>query len=263
MTEAEFQAFRAAGFALAVGLAVLLQRVTPQAGLRGIRSENFGLWVLNLAVMAAICGACACTASRWAAARHLGLLHAVALPGWAGVGVTIVALDFVSYAWHRANHVFPLLWRFHAVHHSDAHFTASTAVRFHPGELVLSLPLRLGAIVALGAPVHAVVAFEIVFAVANLIEHGNIALPARFERPAQRLLITPALHRMHHARTGPARDSNFGTILVVWDRLLGTCRENDSATRIDTGLPGIGGRPGLATLLLMPLRPDTPPGRGV
>lgn len=253
MTESEFQLLRGAGFALAAVLAVGLQRIAPHAGLRGSGRVNLGLWAVNLGVMTVACGACACTVSRWAAARHVGLLNLGAVPLWGAVPATIIVLDFVSYAWHRANHVVPLLWRFHQVHHSDTTFTASTGVRFHPGELILSLPLRLAAVVVLGAPPAAVVIFETLFAVANLVEHGDIDLSARLEAVVGRLAVTPALHRFHHIRSWPERDSNFGTIFVVWDRVLRTYHRNDSAARIPTGLPGVARGLRLGALLLLPL----------
>jgi len=164
----------------------------------------------------------------------------------------MLALDLVSYCWHRANHRIPPLWRFHQVHHSDAAFTVSTGVRFHPGELVLSLPLRLAAIAAVGAPIIGVIVFEIVFSVANLVEHGDIDLPLEFERRLGRVCITPALHRRHHSRRRDELDSNFGTIFAFWDRLLGTFADNSSAERVDTGLPELSRTPGLSAALLLP-----------
>src|SRR2546426_905890 len=104
------------------------------------------------------------------------------------------ALDLVSYGWHRANHRVAPLWRFHRVHHSDPSFTVSTGVRFHPGELVLSLPLRLAAVVAIGASPAAVVAFEIAFTVANLIEHGDIDVVAPVETAVGRGFVPSAPH---------------------------------------------------------------------
>jgi sterol desaturase/sphingolipid hydroxylase (fatty acid hydroxylase superfamily) len=253
MTEVEFQTARATAFLLAAGVAMGLERVAPHARYRGDIGVNLGLWALNLVVMGVVCGACAAVVSAWAAGQGVGLLNGVALPFGAQVLVGIVGLDIVSYAWHRMNHRFPALWRFHQVHHSDSTFTVTTGVRFHPGELVLSLPVRLAAVVVLGAPVEAVLAFEAVFAVANLVEHGDIDLPARLERALGRALVTPALHRRHHVRSARDRDVNFGTIFALWDRALGTYRPSDSAARFETGLPGLARRPRLGEALLMPL----------
>jgi sterol desaturase/sphingolipid hydroxylase (fatty acid hydroxylase superfamily) len=237
VSESEFQVIRTVGFAAAAGLALGLQRLRPHDSGRRTRGVNIALWMINGVVMAAVCGACACTVARWAVTAQVGLLNNVAVPAWVSALLGVLVLDFVSYAWHRANHEVPLLWRFHQVHHSDLSFTVSTAVRFHPGELLLSLPIRLVAVVLIGAPAMAVVVFEVIFAFANLFEHGNIGLPLRFERRLAELLVTPALHRRHHSNRRPELDSNFGTIFTLWDRFLGTYGESSSATRFDAGLP--------------------------
>jgi sterol desaturase/sphingolipid hydroxylase (fatty acid hydroxylase superfamily) len=209
--------------------------------------------MINGVIMLAVCGACACTVARWAGAARAGLLNIIAAPAWMSILVAVLALDFVSYAWHRANHRIPLLWRLHQVHHSDLSFTVSTAVRFHPGELLLSLPIRLLAVVLIGAPAMAVVVFEVIFAFANLFEHGNIGLPLRFEQRVAGLFVTPALHRRHHASRRPELDSNFGTILTLWDRLLGTYGRSSSAARFETGLPSGARARTLGEALLLPL----------
>ena len=253
VTEGQFQVVRGAGFLTAVMLALALQRLRPHARLRGSWQVNGGLWFTNLIILGVACGACACTVARWAAHNRIGLLNTVPAPRWLGVPVTIVALDLVSYLWHRANHRVPFLWRFHQVHHSDPTFTASTGVRFHPGELLLSLPLRLSAVAFVGASTGAVLLFEIVFGVANLLEHGDIDLPLRFERLMGRVFITPALHRRHHTKRGLERDTNFGTILATWDRLFSTRSDNTSATAIETGLPGVEAL-NLRRVFVLPLR---------
>jgi sterol desaturase/sphingolipid hydroxylase (fatty acid hydroxylase superfamily) len=254
VTEAQLQIVRIAGFVVAGAFALALQRLRPHTRLSGSVRVNTGLWLLDAALLSAVCGACACTVARWAAAHGVGLLNSTAAPAWAGVALTIAALDFVSYAWHRANHRVAFLWRFHQVHHSDLSFTVSTGLRFHPGELLLSLPIRLAAVAALGAPAPAVVIFEVAFTIANLFEHGNIALPLRLEQQLAGLLVTPALHRRHHTRHYPELDSNFGTIFTLWDRALGTYGTSSSAVRVETGLPGGERAASLLRALLLPLR---------
>ena len=139
------------------------------------------------------------------------------------------------------------------MHHSDPSFTVSTALRFHPGELLLSLPVRLLAVVLLGAPPVAVVVFEVTFAFANLFEHGNIDLLLKTERRIAGVLVTPALHRRHLASRRPELDSNFGTIFTVWDRLLGPYGESSSAAHFDTGLPNGACVRTLGDALLLPV----------
>jgi sterol desaturase/sphingolipid hydroxylase (fatty acid hydroxylase superfamily) len=255
MTEDEFQLIRAAGFVVAAGIAVGLQRVSPHVRAGGSWRVNLGLWCVNLLVMGVACGACACAVSRWAAANGFGVLNVVDAPPLLAVVVSVVALDLVSYGWHRANHALALLWRFHQVHHSDETFTASTGVRFHPGELLLSLPLRLTMVAAVGAPAVGVIVFEVVFAVANLVEHGDIDYPRWLERRAERLFVTPALHRRHHGQSGAFLGSNFGTLFSLWDRVLGTYGPSTSAAQIDVGLAHMPGPIGVLRVLRLPFFP--------
>lgn len=238
MTDSEFQVVRTVGFLVAAALALAMQRLRPHDRRPAARWVNLSIWGISGILVSVVCGACAGAVARWAESAQVGLFHSVAVSIWGSSLGVVLGLDFVSYAWHRANHRVPLLWRFHQVHHSDESFTVSTALRFHPGELLLSLPVRLLAVLALGAPVMAVAVFEVLFAFANLFEHGNIDLPLWLEKHLARLLVTPALHRRHHARQRPELDSNFGTIFTLWDLLLGSYGEASSADHFDVGLPG-------------------------
>lgn len=254
MGEAQFQLIKVCGFAGAVGLAVMLQRLAPHAPVTVPRKVNFEFWAINVVVMGAACGACACTVALWAESRDLGLFRSMQTSPAVQIVATVLVLDFVSYVWHRANHTIPLLWRFHQVHHSDPAFTASTAVRFHPGELLLSLPLRLVAVGALGASPTGIIIFEILFAIANLLEHGNIDLPLRLERRLAYLWITPALHRRHHSTQVHELNRNFGTIFVLWDRALGTHLESSSAQSVTAGLPYPADASTVRQALVLPFR---------
>jgi sterol desaturase/sphingolipid hydroxylase (fatty acid hydroxylase superfamily) len=252
MAESDARIVRLIGFALAIGAALLLQRLSPHSRQPGSTRVNGGLWLTNALITGTICGACVCAAAQWAAARQTGVFYATAAPAWLAVPLSILFLDLVSYAWHRANHVVPFLWRWHQVHHSDTSFTVTTSLRFHPGELVLSLPLRLAAVVLLGVPVFAVVVFEVAFTLANSLEHGDIDLPHGFEKSVQRIFVTAALHRWHHTVVTPDRDRNFGTIFSFWDRIFRSYAASDSRTRVKTGLPEWQSV-GLRDALLMPL----------
>jgi sterol desaturase/sphingolipid hydroxylase (fatty acid hydroxylase superfamily) len=221
---------------LATGL--LLEQRRPHERCRVWRRTNLALWALNGVVLGLVCGGCVCAAARWAATRDFGVLHVVPLPLGAAAVVTVLCLDLLSYGWHRANHRLAFLWRFHRVHHLDHTPNCTTALRFHPGELLLSLPVRLGAVVLLGAPIEGVLLFEILFSWANVLEHGNFDVPPRLERKLARLFVTPALHRLHHSRRADELDRNFGTTLSVWDRVANTYRPSTSAERFVAGIPG-------------------------
>jgi len=251
--EPRAQFVRIAAFAVALGLGLGLQRLSPHARYRGSVWVNGGLWIVNVAVLGTVCGACVCTVARWASTRGVGMLNVAEVPLWAGVALTVATLDLLSYTWHRANHRVPFLWRFHRVHHSDEAFTVSTALRFHPGELLLSMPLRIAAVVVLGAPWQGVLAFEFAFTVANIVEHGDIALPRRFEEVLSMVLVTPALHRRHHSSIRAEIDRNFGTVFTVWDRVLATYQENSSASQVRPGPPDSVRAPTLRAALMLPL----------
>ncbi len=139
-------------------------------------------------------------------------------------------------------------------HHSDPDYTVTTALRFHPGELLLALPLRLLAVAVLGVPIAGVIVFEVIFAFANFFEHGNIDLPLKTEKTMGRFFITPAVHRRHHSRESELLDSNYGTIFSFWDRWFGSYGESGSGVQVDTGLPGIDGAIGVMRILALPAR---------
>jgi len=253
--ESEAQLLRGLAPLGAFLLGLALERLAPHVALRPAWRANLGLWLIDAVLLAIVCGACGFAIAAWATQAGVGLLNELGAPLWLGIPVTVATLDFVSYGWHRANHEIGFLWRFHRVHHADAAYHVSTALRFHPGELLLALPLRLGAILALGAPLVGVVIFEAIFGMANVLEHGNFDLPRRVERLLGFVLVTPALHRRHHSTKRRERDSNYGTILTVWDRAAGTLRPDTSASQFATGLEELANARSrsLAALLLAPL----------
>ena len=171
-----FQLYKGGGLAVALGLVLTFQLLLPN---RLTLRRAVGNWMVNVplalidtALIALLCGACVCTWAVTVRERDMGVFLAAGLPYWWQVGITIVMLDLVAYLWHRANHVWSWLWRFHAVHHSDVDFDASTAFRFHPGELFISLGIRLLVVTATGLPVLGLVAFEIVYGFSNLFVHS-------------------------------------------------------------------------------------------
>lgn len=261
--EAAFEFTRATALAATLLVALAVERLRPHERLRPAWSTNLGLWVVDTLVVAVACSACSWVVAAWAADRGFGLLAWLGAGPWAAIAVGILSLDAVSYLWHRANHRLSFLWRFHQVHHADASFHVTTSLRFHPGELLLALPIRLAAVVALGVPPEGVLLFEVVFGVANLIEHGNFDLPRRFEPTAQRLFITPALHRGHHTADWRELNTNFGTVFSAWDRLGGTFRRGDGERRVVTGLPGSEGAraASLFDSLLLPAKRQRTTGR--
>ena len=119
-------------------------------------------------------------------------------------------------------HALPILWRLHRVHHADTELDASSGLRFHPIEILLSMGIKMAAVVALGAPAEAVLVFEVLLNATAVFNHSNVALPLWLDRVLRLVLVTPDMHRVHHSVVRAETDSNFGFCLSVWDRIFGT-----------------------------------------
>lgn len=159
-------------------------------------------------------------------AGHLGwgLFNLLNWPLWVEFILTLLILDFMIWAQHWATHKIPLLWRLHQVHHADVDFDVSTAIRFHPVEIALSMVLKIGIVYALGPMAWAVVVFEILLNGTALFNHANIALPVWLDKVLRWVIVTPDMHRIHHSVQRAEHDSNYGFALSIWDRLFMTYR---------------------------------------
>lgn len=151
-----------------------------------------------------------------------GLLNRSFLPLPMRFVLTLLAVDFLHYAIHVAFHRFSWLWRFHQVHHSDADYDLTTGLRFHPVETVLTEGLTLIAVAGLAPPPLALLIAQLITLAQDLFEHSNVRVPERVVQWLRPVLITPELHRVHHARDFDTQHTNFGTIFPWWDRLWGT-----------------------------------------
>ncbi|OQW74038.1 MAG: sterol desaturase [Proteobacteria bacterium ST_bin11] len=183
---------------------------------------NLGLAVLNVGVMRLSIGAAAWLAAHWAAEQHLGLFNLLSVPRWLSIALSLLLLDLAIYAQHIAAHRWRWFWRLHQVHHSDMDFDTTTALRFHPLEIMLSMLYKVALVVLLGADPLAVIAFEVILNGCALFNHGNVSLPPAVERWLRYLLVTPDMHRIHHSAFQAETDSNYGFSLSCWDRLFKT-----------------------------------------
>jgi len=174
----------------------------------------------------------------WVRAEGWGLLPWLGMRGGAELVLAWVLLDLLDYWWHRANHRVGLLWRFHKVHHADTHLDATTALRFHPGELLVSAVVKASWILLLGPSALAFALFEASVSLASQFHHSNLDLPGRLEGGLERVLVTPRFHSSHHTVTPRTREANFSTILVAWDHLFGTYRDPEGEDLETLGLPG-------------------------
>jgi sterol desaturase/sphingolipid hydroxylase (fatty acid hydroxylase superfamily) len=169
--------------------------------------------------------------------RMLGLLKLRRLPVWLETALAVVLLDYSLYLWHFLTHKVPFLWRFHIVHHVDLDLDASTALRFHFGELALSVPWRAGQIVVIGVSPLAFSIWQKLLLISILFHHSNVRLPIETERRLNRLIVTPRMHGIHHSIVSEETNSNWSSGLTVWDQLHSTLRLNVPQDEITVGVP--------------------------
>lgn len=253
----DFQFYKAGAILLSLILVIGFQLLFPnRLAIRNMFQNwkvNIPIAGLNAFLITLLCGACVCTWAATVRQQDMAPLQLAALPYWLQVGGTVILLDFVAWFWHWMNHQWNLLWRFHSVHHTDFHFDASTAFRFHPGELLISLGVRLVVVLLTGLPLLGLILFEAVYGLCNLFVHSDIRLEAGKERLLGFLFITPSLHRMHHSVAKEEHNSNFGTIFSFWDRLARTYIYANSDSKVEVGLEETrSGR--LLDLIAMPFR---------
>jgi sterol desaturase/sphingolipid hydroxylase (fatty acid hydroxylase superfamily) len=158
-----------------------------------------------------------------------GLLPLLDLPPWGTALLALILLDFAVWAQHVATHRIALLWRLHRVHHSDRDFDITTALRFHPAELIPSMAWKMGVAYLLGVSATHYLLFELLLSLLPLFNHANIALPRRVDALLRLLIVTPDMHRVHHSIVPGETNSNYGFCLSLWDRLFGTYRAQPAA----------------------------------
>lgn len=235
------------------GLFAAGERLWPAAtrppGARRI-GRNLGLWALSAPL-----------APLWTAPITVA---AVALapwerpvwgPAWAMLLADLLLLDLWIYAWHRANHEVPALWRFHQVHHRDAFLDVTSGLRFHAGEIALSALARGVFLAAAAVPLSSVLAFDLLVTAAALFHHSNLRLPARLEAGLRLAIVTPSHHWVHHHAARADTDSNYATLLTLWDRLFATFSPTARTPDMPIGLEGAPDLP-FTDLALLPFHPQ-------
>ena len=171
--------------------------------------------------------------------------------GGPGLVADVLILDLWIYWWHRANHKFPLLWRFHEIHHLDNFLDASSGLRFHFAEVLLSSLVRAVVIVLLGVPLASVVVFETLVAMFAMFQHSNLRLPRSFERGLSWFIVTPSIHWVHHHAVRRDTDSNYAFLLSLWDHVFGSRSPTERTVEMPMGVEGISDKP-LPELLQRP-----------
>ncbi|WP_439633543.1 sterol desaturase family protein [Glycocaulis sp.] len=192
-------------------------------------SNNLAVVVLDTAILRLAFPLLAVAFALWAEGAGWGLFNVLGAPLWLALPLSVLLLDLVIYGQHVMLHKVPVLWRFHRMHHADLEFDVTTGLRFHPGEIVLSMIIKLAVVGLLGAPALAVLVFEVLLNATSMFNHSNIRLPCGLDRVLRLFVVTPDMHRVHHSVLRHETDSNYGFNLPWWDRLFGTYRAQPEA----------------------------------
>lgn len=214
---------------------MLWEAIAPLRKLKVSKSlrwlNNLGLVILNTLVLRAILPIATIELAAIADQNQWGLFNNISLLGWQILLLSILLLDLIIYLQHVLFHSLPTLWRIHKVHHADLDFDVTTGLRFHPLEILLSMGIKLAAILFLGTPAIAVLIFEALLNATSMFNHGNVRLPAWLESWLRLLIVTPDMHRIHHSVIPQETNSNFGFNLSWWDFLFGTYRDRTAVNQ--------------------------------
>lgn len=223
--------------------------------------SNLAISALNNIVLEILIPLSVISVAIFASHRRLGLLNLLALPHVIALVVAVLLLDLAIYAQHVMFHWIPALWRLHRMHHADLDFDATTGVRFHPGEIVISMLIKMGVVLAIGASAGAVLTFEVLLNATSMFNHGNLAVPDALDRALRWIFVTPDMHRVHHSIVRDETNSNFGFNVPWWDWMMRTYRAQPAAGHIamTIGLDDFRSREelNLLAMLTQPLRGAT------
>jgi sterol desaturase/sphingolipid hydroxylase (fatty acid hydroxylase superfamily) len=197
-------------------------RRKPAAGKPVRWLNNLVLVALNSFILRLIFPAAAIGVALFASQQGWGIFNYYSLPIALSIILSVIVMDLVIYLQHIMVHAIPVLWRLHQVHHADPDYDVTTGARFHPVEIIISMLIKFTAILILGAPVVAVVIFEVTLNAMAMFNHGNIRLPKLLDSLLRLIVVTPDMHRIHHSIEVDEANSNFGFNLSCWDHLFGT-----------------------------------------
>jgi sterol desaturase/sphingolipid hydroxylase (fatty acid hydroxylase superfamily) len=256
--------FHVAGMVAAFVLLLLLETWRPLRRRKRSRGQryriNFTFTALGFVAGSLTVRPAALGLAFWVQSHSFGLLQLLPLPSWAEAALSVLWLDFTFYYWHRFNHLRPLLWRFHNVHHVDPDLDVTTSFRFHFVEVLYSTPFRVLQVALFGVSPATYLIYEGLFNCATMFHHSNVRLPLALERLLNRLIVTPRMHGIHHSALGPETNSNYSVVFSFWDRLNRSLRLNVPQAEVVIGVPGylLPADNRLLCLLTLPLTKQRP-----
>lgn len=190
--------------------------------------NNLTMSVINVLVLRVLFMSGAIGTAIYVEAEGWGLLNHLILPVWADGLLALFVLDLVVYGQHVLFHSVPFFWRMHKVHHSDIELDVTTGIRFHPGEMVISLFIKMGTIMLVGVSPGVVLIFEVLLNATAMFNHSNVTIPLTVDHWLRKLVVTPDMHRIHHSVISEESTRNYGFNLSWWDRAFGTYRHQPS-----------------------------------
>ena len=227
--------FRLGAFALILLLMLLWEatdpRRIPSLGWNR-RLNNLALVSMDVVLVRLLVPVATATMAEISITRGWGLFNIVDAGFWPAFFLSLLLMDLLIYGQHVVMHQIPLLWRIHRLHHTDLDIDVTTALRFHPFEIILSMFLKLLFIALLGAPVVAVIVFEIILNISSMFNHSNIQIPLRIDRILRYFIVTPDMHRVHHSVIKVETNSNYGFNIPWWDYILRNYRSQPAAGHI-------------------------------
>ncbi|MBX3279076.1 MAG: sterol desaturase family protein [Acidobacteria bacterium] len=217
-------------------------------------ARNLSLGLLNAVALSLLAAPLVARAAIWAEDSGFGLLRMFPLPPMVSLIAAVLLFDGWMYLWHRANHQFHFLWRFHRAHHSEPEMDATSAIRFHPGEVLMASVLTAAVMALLGMTLGQLLVYQSLMLPAILFHHSNVDFPERLDRWLRVVVVSPAIHRLHHSRVKAETDSNYSTIFSFWDRIAGTFRIRRDGRPVEFGLAEYDGEAwqGVSGLLTTP-----------
>jgi sterol desaturase/sphingolipid hydroxylase (fatty acid hydroxylase superfamily) len=218
------QDLRFIAFLSIISLVILWEFIQPKRKLSQNKAKrwfnNISLVAMDSLIVRLLLPLGAVGVASWAEQNQIGLLQLLHWNETIGIILAMVLLDMIIYWQHRFFHKIPVLWRLHQVHHADRDIDVSTGLRFHPIEILISMLIKFAAILLLGAPVIAVVLFEVILNGMAMFNHGNLKLPKTLDSLLRIMIVTPDMHRVHHSILKHETNSNYGFNISLWDRFF-------------------------------------------
>ena len=235
--------WQSATFLLGFGLGLLwLERRVPLRSYREPKGKRLGrnlvMSGLNALTVSTVEMPIIGSLSKQVELRRWGLVQRLSLARWAKDLLSVMLLDYTLFVWHVLTHRNHWLWRLHQVHHADLDLDASTALRFHFVEMVVSVPWRAAQVLVIGVSPRALSLWQRLLMASILFHHSNVRLPLRFERALSWFVMTPRFHGIHHSSEPALRDTNWSSGLALWDILHGTRKADVPQETIRIGIEG-------------------------